>query len=280
MTFLPVRVEDGSVRGVILIPFSPPPVSQDGEDMGTYLETWWPAQGQWVESNYWRREDELWALVSTACGRAEWQDGGGRRWRRRGFPTFLLLLSTPPDHPPPPNAANFSSVFFLLLLVTWLVNAKNCGSHAVRRPLPRFLRLAFYTPITGLRSSVGVSLQLLVCSDAQRCLIFDEALFINQPPPLPPVATWQIFIGKTSRKTRRSWEAVHQNAHALFFCFSFRKRTPTFTALLIVVRCSPELEAVKLIFFISGVHSCFSPFLYFFLSFCFSPGSFLFVLLL
>lgn len=202
-----------------------------------------------------------------SCFDSVWE--GGVTGRRRE--TLLL---------PPPKAANFSSVFFLLLLVTWLVNAKNCGSHAVRRPLPRFLLLAFYTPITGLRSSVGVSLQLLVCSDAQRCLIFDEALFINQPPPLPPVATWQIFIGKTSRKTRRSWEAVHQNAHALFFCFSFTKRTPTFTVLLIVVRCSPELESVKLIFLISGDHSCFSPFLYFFLSFCFSPGSFLFVLLL
>lgn len=215
-----------------------------------------------------RRRDSEWSQTTggerTSCGLLFRQRVGGRTDRTAvrdigGGEVSLRALVAPP-----PNAANFSSVFFLLSLVTWLVNAKNCGSHAVRRPLPRFLLLAFYTPITGLRSSVGVSLQLLVCSDAQRCLIFDEALFINQPPPLPPVATWQIFIGKTSRKTRRSWEAVHQNAHALFFGLSFTKRTLTFTVLLIVVRCSPELESVKLMFFISGVHSCFSPFLYFF----------------
>lgn len=139
-------------------------------------------------------------------------------------------------------AANFSPVFFLLLLVTWLVNAKKLRRSRCAAPPPPFPPSCFYTPITGLRSSVGVSLQLLVCSDAQRCLIFDEALFINQPPPLPPVATWQIFIGKMSRKTRRPREAVHQNAHALFFVFHLQQKTPkhlTFTVLLLVVRCGP-----------------------------------------
>lgn len=35
MTFLPVRVEDGSVEGVILIPSNPPPVPQGEKDVGS-----------------------------------------------------------------------------------------------------------------------------------------------------------------------------------------------------------------------------------------------------
>lgn len=176
-----------------------------------------------------RRRDSEWSQTTggerTSCGLLFWQCVGGRSDRTAEGDVGRGGASSPTSSwcRPPPMPLILALCFSLLLLVTWLLNAKNCGSHAVRRPLPRFLLLAFYTPITGLRSSVGVSLQLLVCSDAQRCLIFDEALFINQPPPLPPVATWQIFIGKTSRKTRRSWEAVHQNGHALFFVFHLRK---------------------------------------------------------
>lgn len=76
---------------------------------------------------------------------------------------------------------------------------------------PLSFLLFFYIPITGLSSSVGVSLQLLVCSDAH-CLIFDEVLFINQPPPFPPFAIWR--SGKMSGKETAL-------VFFCFFCFGF-----------------------------------------------------------